>query len=125
MTSRCFVRPSEVAGYSPANHHGTTNRRLISPETVGSRHIELVLGVIEKGQGALPHAHPGMEQVCYLLEGRAIAEVGGERHEMMPGDVVFFPPDTSHVFTAISDEPVRLLVIYSPPYGEDPKKVVR
>jgi len=30
-----------------------------------------------------------------------------------------------HKFTAISDEPVKVLVIYSPPYGESPERVVR
>lgn len=125
MASRCFVRPTEVEGYHPANHSGTINRRLMSPDTVGSSRLEVVPDVIEKNQGALPHAHPGIEQVCYLLSGRAVAEVAGERHELVPGDVVFFPPDMPHVFTAISNEPVKLLVICSPPYGEDSAKVVR
>ena len=76
--SRYFVRQDDVPAYHPANHTGTVNRRLIGPQNVGARNLEVVLGVIEKGKGALPHAHPGIEQVCYLLEGRARAEVGGE-----------------------------------------------
>jgi mannose-6-phosphate isomerase-like protein (cupin superfamily) len=125
MRKTHFIRREDVKGYHPANHEGTTNYRLISPETVGSRHIELLLGVMEKDHGALPHMHPGIEQVCYVLEGTAIAEVGGERKHVGPGDCVFFPADIFHVFTATSDEPVKLLVIYSPPYGEDPAKVVK
>lgn len=120
-----IVRESEVPGYSPANHSGTTNRRLISPETVGARHLEVLVGTIEKNQGALPHAHPGIEQVCYLLEGSAIVEVEGERGIMEAGDCCFFPADKKHVFTVTSDKPARLLVIYSPPYEENPKKVIR
>jgi quercetin dioxygenase-like cupin family protein len=123
--SRYFVRADDVPPYHPANHTGTTNRRLISSATVGARNIEVVLGVIEKGKGALPHAHPGIEQVCYLLEGRARAEVGGEACEMSPGDSCYFPPDIPHVFTVISDEPVKVLVIYTPPYEENPSRVVR
>jgi mannose-6-phosphate isomerase-like protein (cupin superfamily) len=84
-----------------------------------------VLGTIEKGKGALPHAHPGIEQVCYMIAGRARAEVGGESCEMGPGDCCFFPPDMPHVFTVTSDEPVQVLVIYSPPYEENPQRVVR
>ena len=75
---RYFVKAGEVPGYHPANHTGTTNHRLIGADTVGARQVEVMLGVIEKGKGALPHAHPGIEQVCYLLEGEARAEVGGE-----------------------------------------------
>jgi mannose-6-phosphate isomerase-like protein (cupin superfamily) len=123
--SRYFVREQDAPAYHPANHTGTVNRRLIGPQNVGSRNLEVVLGVIEKGKGALPHAHPGIEQVCYLLEGRARAEVGGEICELMPGDCCFFPPDVPHVFTVTSETPVRVLVIYSPPYEENPERVVR
>jgi quercetin dioxygenase-like cupin family protein len=123
--SRYFVREAEVPGYHPANHLGTVNRRLIGPDTVGARNVEVVLGVIEKGKGALPHAHPGIEQVCYLLAGRARAEVGGEVCELEPGDSCYFPADMPHTFIVISDEPVRVLVIYTPPYEENPDRVVR
>lgn len=120
-----IIRESEMPGYSPANHHGTVNRRLISPETVGARHLEVLVGTIEKNQGALPHAHPGIEQVCYLLSGTAIVEVEGERGELEPGDCCFFPADKKHVFTVTSEAPARLLVIYSPPYEENPERVIR
>ena len=120
-----FVSPQSVQPYHPANHTGTTNYRLIGPETVGATRIELLLGVIEKGQGALPHQHPGMEQVCYLLEGRALAEVDGQKRELGPGDCCFFPAGLRHTFTVTSDTPVKVLVIYSPPYGEAPEKTLR
>jgi quercetin dioxygenase-like cupin family protein len=123
--SRYFVRQQDVPAYHPANHTGTVNRRLIGAENVGAKHIEVVLGVVEKGKGALPHAHPGIEQVCYVLEGRARAEVSGEACELGPGDCCFFPAGAAHVFTVISDEPVRVLVIYSPPYEEHPARAVR
>ena len=120
-----FVRAGDVPAYHPANHSGTENRRLICADTVGARNVEVVLGVIQPNEGAAPHAHPGIEQVCYVLEGRAVAEVGGAKREVGPGDCCFFPADVPHKFTALGDEPVRLLVIYSPPYGEDPAKVIR
>ena len=123
--SRYVVRPEDVPQYHPANHTGTSNRRLIGADTVGARKIEVVLGLVEKGEGALAHAHPGIEQVCYLLEGRARAEVGGEVCELGPGDCCFFPPGIPHVFTAVSEQPVKVLVIYSPPYEERAENVVR
>ena len=125
MSHRYFIRAADVPGYHPANHTGTLNRRLIGAETVGARQLEMVHGTIEPGQGALPHAHPGIEQVCYLLSGRALAEVDGQKQEMRPGDCCFFPPDTPHVFTVVGEDPVEVLVIYSPPYEENPARVVR
>lgn len=128
MTQRPFryrVRPDEVPAYQPANHEHTSNQRLIGPETVGARQMELLLGTLHKGGGALPHAHPGIEQACYLLEGTARVEVGDECFDLAPGDSCFFPAEVMHRFTVTSDEPVRLLVFYSPPYGESPAKVIR
>lgn len=123
--SRYFVTAAEVTPHSPAHHTGTVNRRLIGRNNVGAEQIEVVLGVIEPGHGALPHAHPHIEQVCYVLEGRARAEVNGETCELGPGDCCFFPPHAPHVFTVIGTETVKVLVIYSPPYEERPDRVVR
>lgn len=125
MARRFLVRPADVSAYHPANHTGTTNRRLIGPETVGAKNVEVLLGVIEKGAGAAMHAHPGVEQVCYLLEGSATVELDGERREMQPGDACFFPADVMHKFTATSEQPAKVLVVYCPPYGESPDKVRR
>jgi mannose-6-phosphate isomerase-like protein (cupin superfamily) len=60
-----------------------------------------------------------------VLEGRALAEVGDQARDLGPGDCCFFPADLPHAFTVKSDTPVRVLVIYSPPYGESPGKAVR
>jgi len=114
-----LVRPSEVKPYSPANHSGTRNFRLIGPETVGSRNLEVIVGEIEAGQGAHPHLHTGIEQVCYLLEGSAHVEVGEEKFEMSAGEACFFPAGVMHVFT-VTSERARVLVVYTPPYLERP-----
>jgi quercetin dioxygenase-like cupin family protein len=124
-TPSYLVRSAAVAGYQPANHQHTVNQRLIGPETVGARQMEVLMGTLSKGGGALPHAHPGIEQSCYLLEGTAHVTVGEQAFDMVPGDMCFFPADVFHTFSVTSDTPVKLLVIYSPPYGENPKNVVR
>ena len=124
MKSRHLVRQADVTPYSPANHTGTRNFRLIGPETVGAKQVEMLIGELERGKGALPHAHPGIEQVCYLLEGEAHVEVAGEKFEMKPGEACFFPPEAVHLLI-VTSEKAKVLVVYAPPYGEDPKKVIR
>ena len=114
-----LVRQSDVKPYSPANHSGTRNFRLIGPETVGARQVEMILGEIERGQGAHRHLHTGIEQVAYLLEGTAHVEIGEEKFEMKAGEACFFPAGVLHVFT-VTSERVRLLVVYAPPYLERP-----
>jgi len=116
---RYVVRAGDAKMYSPANHDDTVNRRLVGKENVGATQLEVVLGMVAKGGGALRHSHPGIEQACYVLEGRARVEVGADHvDEVGPGDTVFFPAGVPHVFTTISDEPVKVLVIYAPPYAE-------
>lgn len=115
--SKYRVRQSDVTPYSPANHTGTKNYRLISPETVGAKQLEVLIGELERGKGALPHAHPGIEQVCYLLEGEAHIEVAGDKFELKAGEACFFPPDEMHLFI-VTSEKARVLVVYAPPYLE-------
>src|SRR5213080_2115154 len=112
------VRQDAVTPYSPLNHEATVNRRLVGRDNVGARQLEVVLGVVARGGGALKHSHPGIEQACYVLEGRARVEVGDDYvDEVGPGDTVFFPAGAPHVFTTISEAPVKVLVIYAPPDG--------
>lgn len=125
MRDRYVRSVADVPGYHPANHSGTLNRRLISSETVGARQIELLHGTIEPGEGASRHAHPGIEQVCYVLEGEADLEIDGESARIGPGDCCFFPADVMHRLVVAGERPLKLLVMYTPPYGEDPAKVVR
>lgn len=121
MKSRYLVRQADVAPYSPANHVGTRNYRMIGKETVGAQQVEMLIGEVERGKGALPHRHPGIEQVCYLLEGTAHVEVGGEKFEMAKGEACFFPADMPHLFLATSEH-AKVMVIYAPPYEEHPAR---
>jgi len=91
---------------------------------VASKNVEVLIGEIEQGEGALPHSHPGIEQVAYLLEGTADVEVGEEKFKMEAGDTAYFPADVPHRFQATSRK-VRVMVIYTPPYLEKPENVRR
>lgn len=122
--SKYLVRQTDVTPYSPANHTGTRNFRLIGAETVGARQLEMLIGEVEKGKGALPHAHPGIEQACYMLEGSAHVEVGGEAFELNAGEACFFPADMAHLVQVTSDR-ARIMVVYSPPYEENPSRAVK
>lgn len=118
MAQRYLVREKEVVEYHPRNHSGTVNRRLIGPGITTNESLEVVRGTIDPDQGAAPHRHPGIEQVCYLLSGRAFVTVDSESFEMAPGDCCYFPPGSMHSFEARGTVAAEVLVIYSPPYGE-------
>lgn len=119
-----IIRASEVAPYSPANHTGTKNYRLVGPRVNGAKRMEIVLGDIERNEGSPAHAHPDMEQAVYVLEGEAMAGIDGVDHHVRPGDMMFFPARVFHSIKVLTER-IKILVIYSPPYDEDPAKVIR
>jgi quercetin dioxygenase-like cupin family protein len=119
-----ITRASDTEPYSPANHTGTKNYRLVGPTVNGAKTMEIILGDIERNEGTPPHAHPGIEQAVYVLEGEAIAGIDGVEYRVSQGDMVFFPANVYHSFKAVSER-IKLLVIYSPPYGENPDQLIR
>ena len=116
------IRIEDVVPYSPANHTGTKNYRLIGAHN-GAKYMEIAMGDIERNEGSPAHAHPDLEQAVYILEGEAIAGIDGVDHHVKQGDMMFFPARLFHSIRVLSER-IKLLVIYSPPYGEDPKKVM-
>jgi len=123
MKSPFVIRPEDVTPYSPANHSGTKNYRMVAPGVNGAQFMEIILGDIERHKGSVAHAHPGMEQAVYVLEGEATAEIGGIPHNIKAGDLMFFPEGVFHDLNVITER-IKLLVIYSPPYGEAKDKVI-
>jgi quercetin dioxygenase-like cupin family protein len=121
---RYVVRAGELDSYSPASHTGTKNTRLVSAALNGARYMEVILGEVEKGAGVSTHAHPGMEQAQYFLEGEAEVIVDGVTYQARAGDLCFFPADVFHS-VRVTSERMKVLIIYSPPFAESPDKVVR
>jgi quercetin dioxygenase-like cupin family protein len=68
---------------------------------------------IPPGMGPPPHVHEGGESV-YVLEGRVRYHIGGEVHEGGPGTFFYIPAGIEENFEPADDNPVRLLVIYTP-----------
>jgi quercetin dioxygenase-like cupin family protein len=77
--------------------------------------MEVVLGELEYGGQADPHAHPELEQAFFVLQGKAEVEIEGETAIVGPEDFIFLPPGTVHRVTPLKGPPLKLLIIYSPP----------
>ena len=118
------IRAADLAAYSPANHTGTSNVRVIGPETVGATALEVLVGTIVKSHGAKPHAHPHLEQCAYMIEGTGESQAQGRVEAMGPGTWSYVPAGVFHSFRVTSDQPGRLLVVYAPPYGENPAHTI-
>jgi len=119
-----IVRAADLAAYSPANHTGTSNVRVICPETVGATALEVLVGTIVKSHGAKPHAHPHLEQCAYMIEGTGESQADGRVEVVGPGAWSYIPAGAFHSFRVTSDLPGRVLVVYTPPYGENPAHTI-
>ena len=118
------ISAAQLAAYSPANHTGTSNVRVIGPETVGATALEVLVGTIVKSHGAKPHAHPFLEQCAYMIEGTGESQAQGRIDAMPPGSWSYVPAGVFHSFRVTSDQPGRVLVVYAPPYGENPAQTI-
>lgn len=108
---RCVA---DLPTYAPPGHSGTTNVRLVEPEFNGR--FELVLGTIAPGGSAARHAHADEAQVIYVLQGRAWVALGQAPAEICgPQSVISIPAGVEHELASLGPEPLRLLIVYSPP----------
>ena len=68
---------------------------------------------IPPGFGPPPHVHEGGESV-YVIEGNVRYHIGGETVEAGPGSFFYIPGGIEENFEPADNNPVRLLVIYTP-----------
>ena len=54
-SSKYHVRQSDVKPYSPANHVGTQNYRMIGAETVGAKQIEFLFQCLAQRRRHVVH----------------------------------------------------------------------
>ena len=94
--------------------HGEVIRELAGPSGSPLARHSLAEVVLPPGKGSLPHYHPKVEEVYYLLQGEAEMEVDGQVERVGPGDVVVIPPRATHYIRNLSDKEVILLVTCAP-----------
>ena len=80
-------------------------------ETGGS--LTVMEMTIQPGMGPPPHVHSGGESV-YVLEGDVRYHIGGETYDAGPGTFFYIPPGVEENFEPAGDQPIRLLIIYTP-----------
>ena len=81
-------------------------------ELVGLQRIGVHIVRLEPGRESTQfHYHDADEEFLYILEGRAIAEIGDERFEVAAGDFMgFATPSPPHTLINTSDEDLVYLM---------------
>jgi quercetin dioxygenase-like cupin family protein len=76
--------------------------------------ISLILDHSEPGQGPRLHRHP-YDETWVVQEGNLTFQLGAERHDVGPGDIVIAPPDVPHKFTNQGPGASSLVCIHANP----------
>lgn len=90
------------------NPHGVDARKLYDTKDAVIVHITL-----RPGEALKLHATP-VDVAFYVLEGRGVVEIGGERQECGPDTLIESPAHIPHRWINESDAPFRVLVIKVP-----------
>ena len=69
---------------------------------------------MNKRGGPPLHVHPHQDETFYVLEGEFIAEVGGKRFPLHPGDSVIGPRNIPHVWACVGNGTGKMIIVFTP-----------
>jgi sugar phosphate isomerase/epimerase/quercetin dioxygenase-like cupin family protein len=88
--------------------------RWLANQSIGNvENLTLGRVIIKKGASNPRHAHPGAEEVLYLLKGKLRHTVGKESYILNAGDTLAIPEGAFHNAYSIGDEDADMIVAYS------------
>lgn len=93
---------------------------LSRPGLTEAEELLLVRVRMPPGTGHAFHRHPAMEEIIYVVSGRAEQWVERESRELGPGDVAHIPMDLVHATYNPGEETLVFLAILSPAVFEGP-----
>lgn len=89
---------------------------LITPETVKSDNISMVLIRVKPGEMAGPcHCHPASEEVIYINQGEGEVWIEDEISVFKAGTAIIFPRDAKHMIRNTGNIELEVLCVFIPP----------
>jgi quercetin dioxygenase-like cupin family protein len=117
---RRFVTASEVEIEElPRGAH----EWLCRPGLTEAEGLLLVRVRMPPGKGHAFHRHPALEEIIYVISGRAEQWVGERSQILGPGEIAHIPKDVVHGTYNAADETLVFLAILSPATFEGPALV--
>ncbi len=108
-----IARASQAQVYEIANGHGEA-RMLFDPARThdGAAYV----GRLRASTGlSIPeHVHAGEAELLYVQTGFGEMTINGKVQPVIPGDVVYVPPNTPHAFRVTSSDAVSAVQLYTP-----------
>ena len=113
MTDSLIIQSNQGATFEDGADRG---RVLISAESTHDAYSMMELSVAPQGAdaGFGPHTHLDIDEVFVVRKGTLEFLLGADMTTLRDGDVVRVPPGMRHGYRNASQEPVELLVWFSP-----------
>ena len=73
-----------------------------------------MLAIVPPNGGPPPHVHRNEDETFYVLDGTPTFRLGDEVVVAGPGDFVNVPKGVLHRFRNLSDEPLRMILTFTP-----------
>ena len=109
-----------MTGYVGSIEKQTEQNNYFRQVIFTGKHTQLVVMCLQPGEEIGREVHPDVDQFFRLEEGQAkFIFNDNEEHVVGPGDGVVVPAGTYHNVVNVSNEPVRLYTLYSPPNHPD------
>ena len=88
-----------------------------------AKQLQVVRVTMPPGECHAFHRHPCLEEVLYVVSGRAEQWVGREKRVLAAGELAFVPTNEVHGTYNVFAEPVVFLAVLSPAVFEGPALV--
>ncbi|NIN53591.1 MAG: cupin domain-containing protein [Nitrososphaeria archaeon] len=83
-------------------------------DLIKEKHLHLLIGYYDPGEGLKPHTHAISEEIYYVLKGRGAMTLGDSEVDIEAGMAIHIPPNVVHGPTNTGDEPLVIAFILSP-----------
>jgi quercetin dioxygenase-like cupin family protein len=111
-----IVRKDGAPTFPAPPPSGKVTKIMMDP-VLGSKHVALGFTVYPVGEKGAPHSHTG-EETIFILKGKAKVSDMKKQQIIKPGDVIYLPPNETHILENAGEEELHFLWVYTPPGNE-------
>jgi quercetin dioxygenase-like cupin family protein len=97
-------------------YEGFRTYLLIGETNTGTKGISIQMTEVDANGEQFIHFH-APEQCYYIVEGKGLMTVGGERREVSAGDAIYVPSNAVHGIRNIGNDTLIYLTANSPSFG--------
>ena len=110
-----LMRVEESFWEQPPGHFAAFSKMLVHPSNADTRHFDFRISSYQPKGYAEVHVHQIAENIYYILQGKGIVELDGERHLVEPHMVIHIPPGVRHGIFNTGLEDLIFIVVAAPP----------